>query len=186
MSPLLAAIHTKELATILPAIAAGAGAIYVLLPRPKPHPWWIGTLLGGGALLFTGATIPAHRGSHAGDVPVLCLLAARGRVRHPARDATQSRAGRPGLRGGHSQHLRVISVVGRTVSGGSEHHHLRRGHHRHLPVCADVGPTSRAWRCRRPVARTTARHDYRLRFAGRSRLRSATQLRAQHAHRSDG
>jgi NADH:ubiquinone oxidoreductase subunit 6 (subunit J) len=54
---MFAAIHVDVLTTLLPAIALGGAAVYVLLPRPKPYPWWPGALLGGGGLLLTGATI---------------------------------------------------------------------------------------------------------------------------------
>src|SRR5580704_16268901 len=57
MLVILAAVHLQELTTILPAIVAGAAAVYVLLPRPIPYPWWIGTLLGAAAILLAGATI---------------------------------------------------------------------------------------------------------------------------------
>jgi NADH:ubiquinone oxidoreductase subunit 6 (subunit J) len=57
MSPLLAAVHLTELRTILPAVAAGAAAVFVLLPRPRPYPSWVGALLGAVAVLLTGATI---------------------------------------------------------------------------------------------------------------------------------
>ncbi len=54
---MLAVIHWEVLATIAPVIVVGAAAVYGLLPRPKPLPWWIGTLLGAAAILLAGATI---------------------------------------------------------------------------------------------------------------------------------
>jgi NADH:ubiquinone oxidoreductase subunit 6 (subunit J) len=57
MSPLLAAVHLTALRTILPAVAAGAAAVFVLLPRPRPYPSWLGALFGAAAVLLTGATI---------------------------------------------------------------------------------------------------------------------------------
>src|SRR5262245_47115404 len=57
MSPLLAAVHLTELRTILPAVAAGAAAVFVLLPRPRPYPAWLGALFGAAAVLLVGATI---------------------------------------------------------------------------------------------------------------------------------
>jgi NADH-quinone oxidoreductase subunit J len=54
---LFAAVHVPELTTILPAIVAGAVAVYVLLPRPRPLPWWLGGALAAVAVVLTGATI---------------------------------------------------------------------------------------------------------------------------------
>lgn len=54
---LFAALHVPELTTILPAIVAGAVAVYVLLPRPRPLPWLLGAGLAAIAVLLTGATI---------------------------------------------------------------------------------------------------------------------------------
>jgi NADH-quinone oxidoreductase subunit J len=54
---ILAVIHVDELATLLPALVAGAAAVYFLLPRPQPYPWWIGALLGAVALLLAGVMI---------------------------------------------------------------------------------------------------------------------------------
>jgi NADH:ubiquinone oxidoreductase subunit 6 (subunit J) len=57
MPPPLAAVHLTELRTILPAVAAGAAAVFVLLPRPRPYPAWLGALFGAAAVLLAGATI---------------------------------------------------------------------------------------------------------------------------------
>src|SRR5437016_1930754 len=54
---ILAIVHVSELTALLPALVVGAAAVYLLLPRPRPYPWWIGALLGTVALLLTGATI---------------------------------------------------------------------------------------------------------------------------------
>jgi NADH:ubiquinone oxidoreductase subunit 6 (subunit J) len=54
---MFAVVHVDELKTILPAVVAGGGAVFVLLPRPKQYPAWIGALLGAAALVFAGATI---------------------------------------------------------------------------------------------------------------------------------
>ena len=35
----------------------GGAAVYVLLPRPRPHPWWWGVLLGTTALVLAGAVV---------------------------------------------------------------------------------------------------------------------------------
>lgn len=55
MLPLFAAaLEWAELGPILPPLAAGAGSIYLLLPRPRPYPKLWGALLGVLALLLAG------------------------------------------------------------------------------------------------------------------------------------
>jgi NADH:ubiquinone oxidoreductase subunit 6 (subunit J) len=49
-----AAFDWAEVWPILPPLAAGAGSIYLLLPRPRPYPKLWGVLLGGLALLLAG------------------------------------------------------------------------------------------------------------------------------------
>src|SRR5262245_59718563 len=52
--PFAAAFDWAELWPLLPPLAAGAGSIYLLLPRPRPYPKLWGALLGGLALLLAG------------------------------------------------------------------------------------------------------------------------------------
>jgi NADH:ubiquinone oxidoreductase subunit 6 (subunit J) len=55
MPPLFAAaFEWAEVWPLLPPLAAGAGSVYLLLPRPRPYPKRWGTLLGGLALLLAG------------------------------------------------------------------------------------------------------------------------------------
>ena len=55
--PLLAAIHFDELKTIVPLVVAGAAAVYLLLPRPKPYSTTAGVLLAALAIVAAGGTI---------------------------------------------------------------------------------------------------------------------------------
>jgi len=58
-SPLFSAIQSTwtEIQPLLLPLLSGALAIYLLLPRPRPYPTWIGVLLGAVALLTTGASV---------------------------------------------------------------------------------------------------------------------------------
>jgi NADH:ubiquinone oxidoreductase subunit 6 (subunit J) len=42
---------------ILPCVLLGAVAVYLLLPRPRPYPAWLGGSIGGLALIFTGTLL---------------------------------------------------------------------------------------------------------------------------------
>jgi NADH-quinone oxidoreductase subunit J len=58
LTPLVAATFDwAQLGPILLPLAAGAGSIYLLLPRPRPYPKLWGALLGGLALLLAGGLL---------------------------------------------------------------------------------------------------------------------------------
>jgi NADH:ubiquinone oxidoreductase subunit 6 (subunit J) len=52
-----AALDWAEIGPILLPLAAGAGSIYLLLPRPRPYPKLWGALVGGLALLLAGGLL---------------------------------------------------------------------------------------------------------------------------------
>jgi NADH:ubiquinone oxidoreductase subunit 6 (subunit J) len=55
--PLLSALTPAELWPLLLALVAGAAAVYLLLPRPRPYPSWWGALAGAAALVVAGLSV---------------------------------------------------------------------------------------------------------------------------------